>query len=214
MKNFAAFILIIGCLISCNKVSDGGQEDNTDSHLQYFGFVLIDTYWDDPTDSEAKTNYADEVHSFSNLADLLVANPADDITNRVQSFSDFDMKAVLHFNELFFELGDTNSSSGANYDLKTDYEERWNQFESANQAILNTDHIGAFYVGEEPVWNGISYSELKTVTAFLKSHHPAIPIMIIEAYPALNDLRVPTSADWIGFDYYFIKNPNTSSTFQ
>ena len=38
--------------------------------------------------------------------------------------------------------------------------------------------------------------------------------MIIEAYPVLNDLQVPETVDWIGFDHYFIKNPNSSSIFQ
>ncbi|NEN25428.1 hypothetical protein G3O08_18210 [Cryomorpha ignava] len=35
--------------------------------------------------------------------------------------------------------------------------------------------------------------------------------MIIEAYPAVDQLQIPNSVDWIGFDHYFIKNPKTDT---
>ena len=175
---------------------------------------MIDTYWDDPTDTEAKSNYADEVSGFSNLADLLVVNPSDDITERVASFSNLELRAVIHLNELFFEYVDANGPSGANYDLRPNYESRWDEFTAINQSVLNSSQIGTFYVGEEPTWNGITFEELNAVTNLIKEDFPTIPVMIIEAYPALNDLQIPTSVDWVGFDHYFIKNPNTSTVFQ
>ncbi len=189
-------------------------QTNSGSHIKYFGFTIIDTHWDDPTDSETKRNYADEVHDFSNLADILVVSPTDNLTQRVQAFNNLDMKTVLHLNELFFELVGTNSPSGADYNLRTDYEERWHQFVTINQAVLDKNRIGTFYAGEEPTWNGISFAELSTVTALIKSQFPEIPVMIIEAYPILNDLQVPETADWIGFDHYFIKDPNSNPTFR
>ena len=214
MRNIVTIIFIFIILFSCKKDDDLSPINNPNSHIEYFGFTLIDTYWDDPTDSEIKTNYADEIYTFSNLADILVVDPNDDLVQRTQVFSDFKLKAIFHLNELFFELIDTNSPSGANYDLRPDYQQRWNEFKSINDAILDTSFVGAFYIGEEPTWNGITFSELNNVAELLKADKPAIPLMIIEAYPILNDLQVPDLVDWVGFDRYFIKNPNDNPEFQ
>lgn len=212
MKNILTYTLIFCILFACKK--DDESSTNTNTHIEYFGFTIIDTFWDDPTDAEIKTNYADEIHSFSNIADILVVNSNDNIIQRAQTFADFELKAILHLNELFFELVDNNSPSGSNYDLRSDYQERWNEFKTINQSILNPHYIGAFYIGEEPTWNGITFSELNTVAQLFQAEFPNIPTMIIEAYPSLNDLQVPETVDWIGFDRYFVKDPNTNSDFQ
>lgn len=214
MKNTLAYILISFILFACKKDDDSSSMENTNPKIEYFGFTIIDTYWDDPTDSEIKTNYADEIHSFSNIADILAVNPNDNITQRTQAFADLDLKAILHLNELFFELIDTISPSGSNYDLRSNYIDRWNEFKNVNQSILNTDYVGTFYIGEEPTWNGITFTELNSVAQLLENEFPNIPTMIIEAYPSLSDLQVPETVDWIGFDRYFVKNPTINSEFQ
>lgn len=214
MKSIVAYILILSTLFACKKDDESSSFDNQNSHIEYFGFTIIDTYWDDPTDSETKTNYADEIYTFSNLADILVVKPNDNLVQRTQTFVDFELKAILHLNELFFELIDTNSPSSSNYDLRPDYQERWKDFKKINQAILNTNYIGAFYIGEEPTWNGIAFAELDAVAQLLQTEFPNTPTMIIEAYPSLNDLQVPQTVDWVGFDRYFIENPNTNAEFQ
>lgn len=215
MRTFPKCLLIFTAgFLACTPKTDIAPVDHTGTHLEYFGFTIVDTYWDDPTDAEVKSNYADEIHGFSNLADILVLQPTDNIASRVQTFNNFAMKAILHLNEIFFEVADTNSSSGTNYDLRTDYQNRWDQFVAANGSVLNEDLIGAYYIGEEPTWNGIRFEELAQVCNLVKDQFPGIPIMIIEAYPVLNDLQVPETADWIGFDHYFIKNPNTDPVFQ
>lgn len=214
MKNIVAYILTLSILFACKKDDESNSITNINSHIKYFGFTIVDTYWDDPTDSETKTNYADEIHTFSNIADILVVNPNDNLVQRTQTFVDLELKAILHLNELFFELVDTNSLSGSNYDLRADYQERWNEFKHINQSILNTNYIGAFYIGEEPTWNGITFSELNDVAQFLNTENPTISSMIIEAYPSLSDLQIPESIDWIGFNRYFVKNPNINIEFQ
>ena len=132
MRSAINYLLIL-VLISCGEDENSEPITDTASHVEYFGFTLIDTYWDDPTDTEAKSNYADEVSGFSNLADLLVVNPSDDITERVASFSNLELRAVIHLNELFFEYVDANGPSGANYDLRPNYESRWDEFTAINQ---------------------------------------------------------------------------------
>ncbi|QIE58734.1 hypothetical protein G5B37_03895 [Rasiella rasia] len=214
MKSIVAYTLISCILFACKKDDESSTFESINAHIEYFGFTIVDTYWDDPTDSEVKTNYADEIHNFSNIADILVVNPNDNIVQRTQTFADLDLKAILHLNELFFVLIDNNSPSESNYDLRTDYQERWNEFKTINQSILSTNYIGTFYIGEEPTWNGITFTELDAVARLLQTEFPNIPTMIIEAYPSLNDLQVPQTVDWIGFDRYFVENPNTNFEFQ
>ncbi len=218
-NQFFIFLFIVSFSLACknidgeNPVLVSDLDSSSYAHIKFFGFTLIDTYYDDPTDKLSKTNYADEVHSFSNLADILVVNPDDDLTLRIRQLNDFEMKAVLHLNELFFELIDANSPSEANYNLRSDYVERWAEFMLLNEAKLNASSIGAFYVGEEPTWNGVSFAELDAACTLVKSAFPSVPIMVIEAYPSINDLQIPTSADWIGFDHYFIKKPSENVQF-
>ncbi len=184
------------------------------STIQYFGFTLIDTYWDDPTDSDPKTNYADEVYPFSNVADILVVGPTDNIVQKMQAMAALDMQAILHLSEFFFTPVGTDSPSGVDYALRPDFRERWEEFVSTNQLFSHQDMVNAFYMGEEPTWNGISFEDLKTATEYVKNQFPDIPIMIIEAYPILDNLQVPETVDWIGFDHYFVKNPTTDADFQ
>jgi len=207
--NRLALIFAIVLLVSCHKENQSDQTINS-SHIKYFGFTLIDTYWDDPTDNQTKTNYIDEVFGFSNIADILVVNPSDNIVARMTEMNDFQVKSILHLSEIFFEIVGTSSPSGVEYELRTDYQARWDEFINVNNLQVNQDLIQSFYIGEEPTWNGISFSELKSATDYVKSTIPTIPIMIIEAYPIIDQLQIPNSVDWIGFDHYFIKDPNSN----
>jgi len=201
-------LFLLGCSSKDNAASAPPVE-----HIKYFGFTLVDTYWDDPTDSENKTNYNDEVATFCNMADILVLSPTDDIVDRMKAMEELQMKSVLHLFELFFEVKDSQAPSGTNYQLRSDAESRWDTFMTTNSLIQNQDLVQAFYIGEEPTWNGISFSELKQVTDYVKSTLSEVPILVVEAYPSLNDLQIPSSVDWVGFDHYFIKDPKNSPIF-
>ncbi|MBA2611155.1 MAG: hypothetical protein H0U95_04235 [Bacteroidetes bacterium] len=213
MKNYFLLIIISTFLFtSCKKEAQAGPSC-IEGHLKYFGFTLVDVGWDDPLDSITKTNYVDEVAAFSNVADILVVNPTDNIIARMQMMSNNQMKAILHVNEIFFKYVGPGGPSGALYDLRSDYQARWNDFVSTNNLTNNHSMLQAFYIGEEPTWNSISYLELKAATDYMKATIPEVPNLVIEAYPILNNLQVPTSVDWIGFDHYFIKDPKNSSVF-
>ncbi len=210
-KKMYLYALLAFAFFSCNK---SPLHETTGSHIKFFGFVLVDTFWDDPSDNEPKTNYIDEVYSFSNIADLLVLNPSDNIVGRIDAIANLQMKSILHVSTIFFEQVGTAGQSGASYNLRNDYQERWDELVTTNQLLSNQTKIQAFYVGEEPTWNDISFSELKAATDYIKAAFPTIPILIIEASTAVNSLQIPNSVDWIGFDHYFIKDPNSNAAFQ
>lgn len=205
------FLLNILILIACSKEPKPDVYVKNNPNLQHFGFTLIDVGWDDPNDNVSKTNYSDEVYQFSNLADILVVEPTDNIIGRLEEMDALGMKAVLHLHFLFYEeVGITSEKSGYRYDLRPDYKERWDLFSSTNNLSLNWSLIQAFYIGEEPFWNGIDYDELKAACDYLKETFPGVNVMVIEAYPEVENIQVPTSVDWLGFDHYFIKNPESS----
>ncbi|MDY7395624.1 hypothetical protein UMM65_10255 [Aureibaculum sp. 2210JD6-5] len=211
MKTLLKIVFFLSCLISCQ--SNDSNSDLNLNHLKYFGFTLIDVGWDDPLDAEPKTNYLDEIADFSNIADLLVINPNDNIISRLNKMESYDIKTVLHLHEIFFEQTGTNSQSGTEYNLRSDYKNRWNIFLETNDLQNNIDKIQAFYIGEEPTWNGISFNELKSATDYVKATIPVIPILMIEASVILHELEIPNSVDWVGFDHYFIKDPKNNSQF-
>ena len=188
--------------------------DKINLNLEYFGFTLIDVGWDDPTDSEEKTNYVDEISAFSNLADILVISPTDDIKDKLNVFELQGVKAVIHLNEIFFEeKSKGGNKSGVLYGLRSDYQARWDTFDLVNNLNSISNNIACFYIGEEPSWNGISESEFKEACDYAKLTVPLVPILNIEAYFDVDSIYTPNSVDWIGFDHYFIPNPETSTTF-
>jgi len=191
------FIFIICFFTSCES-SDTNTSDSL--HIKYFGFALVNTLWDDPTDTTMLTNYSGEVAAFSNIADILVVEPNENITSKLNDI-------------LFFEPNGTNAPSGTSYGLRLDYQQRWNTFIETNTLSENTSLIQAFYIGEEPTWNGISFEDLKAATDYIKSTIPDVATLVIEAYPALDDLQIPISVDWVGFDHYFIKDPKNDAQF-
>ena len=204
-------IAIVSLLLIHCQAHDSTFPDS--NHLKYFGFTLIDVEWDDPLDLEIKTNYLDEVADFPNIADILVITPMDTIISRLDKMENYNVRAILHLSELFFEQTNGQSPSGVKYALRSDYKLRWNTFMKKNNLIIHKNKIQAFYMGEEPTWNGISFNEQQSATDYVNKTLPEIPILIIEASTVLDELKIPNSVDWVGFDHYFIKDPKSNPQF-
>ncbi|MFT5820510.1 MAG: hypothetical protein ACI8ZM_001753 [Crocinitomix sp.] len=217
MKKLTVFFKITLCLllISCNKAElKEPFPTKINQNLEYFGYALVDVGWDDPTDSESKTNYIDEVHSFSNVADILVVDPTDDIVDRMNVFNQNDVKAILHLSEVFFEQKSAGGNkSGFVYGLREDYQQRWDTLVSTNNLSINHTLINCFYIGEEPSWNSIPEEEFKAACDYAKLTVPEIPILSIEAFYDIDNIYTPNSVDWVGFDHYFIQEPSSDSDF-
>ncbi len=219
MINFKRYCLtIFGFLVlfSCKKTDEQPLTLAAPSNpnLTYFGYTLIDVGWDNPTDKTDKVNYADEIAPFANLADILVLTPSDDIRDRLSYMNELELKALIHINELFFEItGETDTKSGVDYGLRSDYMLRWDTFIATNNFTTDYAQLAGFYLGEEPFWNSISADELTLASDYIKATVPAVPILIVEAYPSIDELVVPVSADWVGFDHYFIGKPSENETY-
>ncbi len=209
------FLIFIFSIIGCKKSEiTEPLPEKINKNLKYFGFTLVDVGWDEPGDHSSKTNYTDEVHSFSNVADILVIKPSDNIVDRIEYMNSFSVKPILHLSQVFFEQKEKGGNkSGVIYGLKTDYKQRWDEFAAENNLTVNYFKIHSFYIGEEPAWNGITEVEFKMACDYVKSTIPQVPIMLIEAYSAMNDFYAPTSVDYVGFDHYFLKKSTQSTEY-
>jgi hypothetical protein len=215
MKNAITLLILVVILTSTCKKEDTPPEIlATPGQIEYFGFAMIDVGWDDPFDSPStQKNYLEEVAHFSNIADILVENPLDNIKDRLLDMNSNNVKAYVRIQNIFFEETGINAPSGTQYTLRADYEMRWTFFIS-NTYLLYGGLIQAFYLSEAPTWNGISFEELKVAADYIKSTTPDVPIMIIEPSASLDQLQIPTTVDWVGFKRYFIKDPKNDPGFQ
>jgi chitodextrinase len=201
---FSSFLLFMVCNAFCQTAP---------ARLKYFGFYLVNTFVDDKYDGVAKTNYTDEVSSFTNLNQSLVFNPLQDISGDVNAMNAECTKPFMACEQIFWRRVDGNAPSGNNYDIYPDWQARWNTFKATNAVSLTPEKIGCFYIADEPLWNGIPNEELAAVSDVIKNDYPAIPIFYIEAYPQVANMVVPASVDWIGFDQYFIFDPLNNSQY-
>lgn len=85
--------------------------------------------------------------------------------------------------------------------IRPDYEIAWSRL--VEEITPYTDRIEAFYIIDEPYWNGVNCKDLATSIRAIKKRFPHKPVMVIFAVPSLTtEFVVPADADWIGFDCY------------
>ncbi len=181
---------------------------SSNNNLVYFGFAVVDGGLDDPHDNSSKTNYIDEVGSFTNVAQMAVFSPTESLKPRLSKFKKAGVKAILHIEPLLFESKkDSNSPSGFKISLRSNAKKLWKTFVTINKKVLTPSNIAALYVIDEPVWNGVSLKELTFALKLVKDELPDIPTMSIEAYPVVKQIMIPESLDWIGFDRYDSVDP-------
>jgi hypothetical protein len=211
LKIFILITILTGC--------GGGESPKVtspdpipQSALKYFGFAAIDCNFDDPTDTELKTNYLDEVIGFTNIAQMCVFNPNEHINERLANFKLANISAILHVESILFEHNiDSTTHSGSKITLRGDAEMRWENFVELNKTVLNSTYIAAIYVVDEPVWNGLSYSDFSEGLHIIKTALPTIPTMMIEAFPVVDQAMVTDELDWLGFDRYDTVDPEKDS---
>ncbi|RMG46573.1 MAG: hypothetical protein D6718_05385 [Acidobacteria bacterium] len=177
-------------------------------HLQHYGFAVVDCGWDDPHDAEPRTRYTDEVDCFTDTAQLCVYDSSERVAGRIRLMNLAGILPILHVQGVLFETTETGVR------LRPDYVERWNRFRDLNASALSADRVGAFYLVDEPVLNGLPPGELAAASDLVDADYPEIPGMVIEAADTVGDLVVPPSMDWVGFDEYGIYDPGTDPRYQ
>lgn len=188
------YILSILLFVSCSQ-KEFKTNDNK-KHLKYFGFAITD----------CGTNYLNHVDDFVNLVDMC---PTDltSLESRVTNNTLNNNKVIIHLQGLFINpVSDASSPTGIKYELSSNYIEFFNTWK-INNAFLSSEKVAAFTVADEPAWNNMNMQDLNTITALVKKAFPKIPIMVIEAPDAINNLTITDDVDWIGFDRYGTLDP-------
>jgi hypothetical protein len=199
----AGAALLLG--LACGTVS---AQRSPSPRLGFFGYAMVDCGVHDRFIPSPSGNYVSEVAAFTNIGQLCVFDPGEDIGARLALMQSNGMLALLSVQALLFEgAPDASTGSGMRYRLRADFQRRWSRFVNLNRLHGRTAAIGAFYLADEPAWNGIPPAELGAAAELLKSTFPATPIMLIEAAPAIGALVVPRAVDLIGFDLYGVADP-------
>lgn len=171
--------------------SSGSRADDT----KYYGFTLIDC---------TANNYVIATAPFTNIGHMCAYDPSDYIVARLSLMAANNMLAILSVQGIFFD--------GAT--LRRDYQSRWDRFIAVNKLDAYLAKLAAFYVADEPFWNGVKYADLKTVSDTIKKRFPGVATMFIEAYPMLSVMQVPASIDVIGFDRYAVLDPYRDNSYR
>ncbi len=163
-------------------------------------------------------NFLDEVSEWSNWA--LYEMPWDYSEEHVwQKFSAKSVKAVVVPPWMYVQdpSGKDNgvaAPSGSDVDLNPDYKNIWANFVKNSGLKAHRNQVAAIYLNDEPFWWGVQCEDLKKVSKMIKETFPEIPQMFVEAYGGLDSMCAPDTVDYVGFDLYRIRNPETDATFQ
>lgn len=206
----AAAALLLG--LAC---STAAAQATSSPRLRFFGYAMVDCGVHDGFLPSPSSNYVGEVAAFTNIAQLCVFDPGEDIGARLALMQSNGMLALLSVQALLFEgAPDAGTGSGMRYRLRADFQQRWSRFVQLNSLHSRAAAIGAFYLADEPAWNGIPAAELGAAADLVKSSFPTTPIMLIEAGPAIGALVVPRSVDVLGFDLYGVPDPDTNPAYR
>ncbi len=157
----------------------------SETALKYYGYYWVES-----------GSYGSHINECSDYTNLNWVERIDD----VQVCAELNMQSILQVRWQFFIGGECQSGEGVN-PLRSDYQHQWNILAETIEPFI--DHISAFYMIDEPYWNCVNESDLNTAIEIVKDTYPKIPVMVVFAYPSMNEsLTIPENADWIGFDHY------------
>ena len=177
--------------------------------LRYFGLAAIDCGYDDPLDSTSKTNYADEVAAFSNLAHICPFAIDEDLRPRLAQLNARGLAGLLYVEHLLFEqVPDAGLPSGYRLVLAPKAKANWNAFLAASGGTFHNGQVAAVYLVDEPAWHALAPQELALAASWIEASLPHIPALIIEGPYSVERLVLPPSIDWVGFDQYGVVDPS------
>jgi hypothetical protein len=142
-------------------------------------------------------NHLDEVRNRSNLNWVQISDPdryAPEVLDDCKPRG-----CLISTGHEFFRGCDSVHSPTC--ELHPDYKARWARLADAVRSRIGK--VAAFYLMDEPQWRGATPAELHTAATTIRATYPEIPVMMVEAGPQVTpSLKVPTSVNWVGFDWY------------
>ena len=214
-RSWRAGMALAMSLVGAVCCGPAAAQDTPSPRLRFFGYAMVDCGVHDSIAPAGTSNYVSEVAAFTNIGQMCVFGPGEDIGARLSWMQSNGMLALLSVQALLFEgTPDAGTGSGMRYRLRADHQRRWSSFVRLNRLNGRAAAIGAFYLADEPAWNGISAADLRQAADLVKATFPKTPIMLIEAAPAIGALVVPRSVDLIGFDQYGVAAPDAEPAYR
>jgi hypothetical protein len=171
-------------------IVDAARADAAGSGLRYFGYFASRI-------TAAGGNHLPEVAHRSNLNWVQISDP-DRYAPEVLDGCRPGGCIVSTGNEFFRGCDSVHSPS---CELYPNYQARWARLADAVRSRIGK--VGAFYLMDEPQYRGATPAELHTAATTIKATFPGTPVMMVEAGPQVTaSLQVPSSVDWVGFDWY------------
>ena len=198
----------LGSCVSCLLLLDAAPASAED--LRYFGFVGIDCGVEDPHDDEPIVDYLPEVTGFTNLAHLCVYDPstASSLPSRLARMNESGIKAILDVQNIFFEPGLVTAPAGTPaLQLRPDALQRWQSLVAGSGLQGLAASIGAVTVVDEPTWNGVRAEDLAQAVRWVKGSLAGTTVLVVEAWPVIDQLEIPEDVDWLAFDRYGVADP-------
>jgi hypothetical protein len=169
---------------------DVARADAADPSLRYFGYFAARI-------TASGGDHLPEVANRSNLNWVQISDPnryAPEVLDHCKPRG-----CIVSTGNEFFRGCDSEHSPSC--ELYPDYAARWARL--ANAVRSRIGKVGAFYLMDEPQWRGATPAELHTAATTIRATYPQIPVMMVEAGPQVtSSLQVPTSVNWVGFDWY------------
>lgn len=170
--------------------------------LHLFGFVGV----------ACGEDYSDEVADFTNVATTCAPDPSvgELVANQLDTFEQRGLRALLNVEGLFFVEAPTAPLApygGPRLVLRDDYRHRWEELVKRAGLAERRHALAAVFVADEPTWRGISPEDLSTAYAAVRSTFPDLSLLLVEAYPVLDQLVIPPAVDWVAFDRYGVLDP-------
>lgn len=191
------------------------RPDGPRTHIEYFGFSIVDGGHNDPWDNTPKTNYSDELRGLANLADIAAFDPDEDLTPRIDAMAAVGLRPMLNIAFILFDqIPDASSPTAVRLVLRHDADERLARLVQVSALNQRQSQLAAVYIADEPAWNRASMDELANAAAIVERRLPRVPIALVEAAPAIGDLVVPREVDWVGFVRYGVLDPASDAAWQ
>ena len=183
---FGALLLVLAAMATIATPSSSAQA----SGLKYFGYFAARI-------TPSGGDHLAEVANRSNLNWVQISDP-DRYAPEVLDGCKPRGCLISTGHEFFTGCDSVHAPTCA---LHPDYAARWGRLADAVRSRI--DKVAAFYLMDEPQWRGATPAELHTAATTIKATFPGMPVMMVEAGPQVTpSLQIPTSVDWVGFDWY------------
>ena len=169
-------------VVLCTLALGSAAAAEAPPNLRWFGYT------------GANFSQLSELAPFSNFVLLNADDPL--FADKLATANDLDLLAIPSLNRILF-CDDAVARS-----LCADHEARWAAFVETYQPLIGHNTILAFYLADEPHWQGISEAELRQAHDLVKSTYPSFPTLTVYAVPGLDAITQTVPSDWVAFNQY------------